>query len=98
MIYIEIDSENRVIMQHNFPFHPEYGLGKTEEELLQTGYLVESVPSYTEEIPSGKSPELHYDGTEFSWVLVDAPEEPETLEQRVSNLEKIAAAQLGLEE
>ena len=92
MVYIETNENTQVVYQHFMPFDSVYGLGKTEEELLQTGYLVESVPEYTEEIPSGKSAELHYDGAEFSWVLVDVPEEPETLENRINKLEIQQAA------
>lgn len=34
----------RVDGVHNMPFDETYGLGKTEEELNQTGLLVESLP------------------------------------------------------
>lgn len=97
MTYFEISQQNAVSYIHYMPFDPKYGLGKSEEELKKTGYLVDSLPEYSEEIPEGKKPELHYDGSEFSWVLVDVTEEPETLETRVENLEAQVSAMLGTE-
>lgn len=101
MIYIATDTTNIVTFIHYMPFDPRYGLGKSEEELKKTGFLVESIPEYGEEVPEGKYPELHYDGSKFSWVLVDVPdgpEQPADLEQRIVALEKVQNAQLGLEE
>ena len=79
MIYLETNEKNVVVYIHYMPLDEKYGLGKTEEELKETGYLVDSVPEYSEEIPEGKRVELHYDGAEFSWVLVDIPPEPEPM-------------------
>lgn len=104
MIYIQTKNEI-ITYTHYMPFDPKFGLGKTQEELLQTGYLVESIPEYSGEIPEGKMPELHYDGATFSWVMVDKPASPEdqsakiaALEARIAELEAVNAAQLGLEE
>lgn len=44
MIYIQTDSHNKVILIYNSPFDEKYGLGKSEEELLATGFLVDFVP------------------------------------------------------
>ena len=104
MIYIETKNEI-IVYEHYMPFDPKYGLGKSEEELKQTGYLVDSIPEYSEDLPEGKSIELHYDGSNFSWALVDKPADPENptekiaaLEARIAELEAINAAYLGTEE
>lgn len=99
MIYIETDSNNRVFFTHYVPLDPVDGMGKTEEELRKTGYLVDSLPEYTEFIPEDKRLVLYYDGKTFSQVLEDRnPSSSNDLEQRVANLEKVQNAQLGLEE
>ena len=87
MIYIEIADSGKVKFIHYIPFDSKYGLGKSEEELKQTGYLVESIPEYTEEIPEGEIPELHYDGTDFSWVMVDKPAIPKDTDAKIADLE-----------
>lgn len=87
MIYIQLSSKGTIAFQHNMPFDPVYGMGKTEAELLKTGYLVESVPEYSGEIPDGKMPELHYDGTAFSWVMVDKPTDPNDQSAKIAALE-----------
>ena len=92
MIYIETKNEI-IVYEHYMPFDPKYGLGKSEEELKETGYLVESIPEYSGEIPDGEYPELHYDGTDFSWVMVDkpTPSVPDEYLRRIEELEaKIA--------
>lgn len=97
MVYIETKN-GEIVYQHFMPFDPKYGLGKTEEELKQTGYLVEAIPQYSGEIPEGKMPELHYDGTNFSWVMVDKPVDPNAvLEARIAELEAQIAALTGTE-
>lgn len=98
MIYFETNSEQMVTSIHYMPFDPEYGMGKTEEELQASGYLVESLPEYTEVLPEGKIPRLYYDGSEFSWQLEDAATRIEDLEQRIAELEALNAAYLGTEE
>lgn len=82
------------------PFDPEYGLGKSEEELKKTGYLVESIPEYSGEVPEDKIPELHYDGSEFSWVMVDkpTPSVPDEYIKKIQELEAQVAALTGTEE
>lgn len=97
MIYFETNDIGQLTFIHYMPFDNKYGMGKTEEELLKTGYLVESLPEYTGEIPEGKVPELRYDGSEFSWEMVDAPEPepvPETeYEQLRAELESLKSQQ-----
>ena len=74
------------------PFDPVYGLGKTEEELKKTGYLVEVIPEYAGEVPAGKAPELRYDGTAFSWELIDLPKKADTQAEKIAALEAQQAA------
>lgn len=62
MIYIEVKTQ-QVVMSHHKPFDVEYGLGKTKEELLETGYLVEEIPTFEER--EGYRQTLFYDGNEF---------------------------------
>lgn len=91
MNYIET-TNGKVTFTHYLPFDPVYGLGKTEEELKKTGYLVESVPEYTGEVPEGKAPELCYDGTAFSWELIDLPKKADTQAEKIAALEAQQAA------
>ena len=91
MIYIRTKN-GRITFTHYMPFDPVYGLGKTQEELLETGYLVEAVPEYAGEVPEGKAPELHYDGTAFSWELIDLPKKAGTQAEKIAALEAQQAA------
>ena len=91
MVYIQT-TDGRITFTHYMPFDPVYGLGKTEEELKKTGYLVESVPEYAGEVPEGKAPELRYDGTAFSWELVDLPRKADTQAEKIAALEAQQAA------
>lgn len=91
MNYIET-TNGKVTFTHYMPFDPVYGLGKTEEELKKTGYLVESIPEYAGEVPEGKAPELRYDGTAFSWELIDLPKKADTQADKIAALEAQQAA------
>lgn len=104
MIFIRTE-DNKIVYTHYMPFDETYGLGKTEDELKQDGYLVDTIPGYEGEVPEGKIPEVRYDGENFSWVMVDKPksreedlnETIESLKARIAELEAVQAAQLGLE-
>lgn len=50
MFYIETNNNNEVVYVHSMPFDEAYGLGKTEEELQSTGFLVEDVPKVENEL------------------------------------------------
>ena len=70
------------------PFDETYGLHKTKAELLQDGYLVDAIPKYEGEVPDNKTAELHYNGTEFSYVLVDKPKSREdAMKEKLTSLE-----------
>ena len=47
MLFVKTDELNEVVLSHTDPMDPEYGLGKTEEELRTEGYLFE----FLEELP-----------------------------------------------
>lgn len=91
MNYIET-TNGKVTFTHYLPLDPVYGLGKTEAELLETGYLVEEIPEYSGEVPAGKAPELRYDGTAFSWELIDLPKKADTQAEKIAALEAQQAA------
>lgn len=87
MIYIQ--TTNKVVtFIHYMPFDKTYGLGKTEKELKSTGFLVDAIPEYEGEVPDDKTAELHYNGTEFSYVLVDKPKSREdAMKEKLTSLE-----------
>lgn len=86
MIYIRTENE-KITFTHYMPFDPVYGMGKTREELLETGYLVEEIPEYSGEVPEGKLPELRYNGTAFSWAMADKPKREATQAEKLAALE-----------
>lgn len=55
--YIEVEGDV-VAYIHYMPFDEKNGLGKTEEELLTTGFLVEDIAD--PELIDGKYPIQHY--------------------------------------
>lgn len=93
MIYIETNDKNEVVYTNNLPFDPVFGLGKTEEELLINGHLIDSIPSA--ENVKGKSSIRIYDPVSNSvrYVYEDVVDE----ESKLVELEKqIAAQQLAI--
>lgn len=56
MIYLEFDEQGKFKFAHHRPFDPEIGLGKTQEELKETGLLVENLPEFLTQ--EGKIPVL----------------------------------------
>lgn len=93
MVFIEVDeSTKNVTYRHFTPFDDEDGLNKTEEELLQEGFLVDSIPEPKQ--IEGKTPVLKYDGTKLYYEYVDAPiDEMTALKAQVDAL-NIALAQV----
>lgn len=87
MIFIKTEND-KIVYTHYMPFDETYGLHKTEAELLQDGYLVDAIPTYEGEVPDDKIAELHYDGSMFSFVLVDKPKSQEdTMKEKLTSLE-----------
>jgi len=90
MIFLKIGENNEILMIHNRPFdpNPKNGLGKSEEELLQEGILVESLPE-PEEI-EGKIPILKFNGTELYYEYIDIPLTPEEeFQQRIELIQQV---------
>jgi hypothetical protein len=83
--------ENKVILVHYMPFDDINGLGKTEEELLQTGYLVEEIPEL-EQI-DGKSAITYYTPEQGFWFeYADIPKTPEQIQaEKIDLLENQTA-------
>ena len=78
MIYVQLNKENKSTMQHFAPFHEQYGLGKTESELLSEGILVESLPEVKQ--VAGKKEVLNYDPVNKSLYYEYVDVEPEPLD------------------
>lgn len=97
MIYIQTTNEV-VTFVHYMPFDETYGMHKTEKELKATGFLVDAIPKYEGEVPDDKIVELHYNGAEFSYVLIDKPKSKtqEKIASLESQLEATNEALLGL--
>lgn len=93
MKYFEYDKNTgKVVFIHHMPFDEKDGLGKTEEELRQTGVLVDELPEYpTEPAPIGKAYVLKYDEATntLNFVLEDRPLTPEEeLRQRIELMQQ----------
>ena len=83
---------------HYMPFDPEYGLHKTENELRQTGLLIDTLPDQPE-VPAGMIAKLKYKNESLYWELEEDPQQSEmgSLKVRIAELEKVQAASLGEE-
>jgi hypothetical protein len=96
MIYVEVEYDGSIKFVHYKPFDEKDGLGKTEAELKQTGYLVESIPE--PEMIEGKVPILKFDkvNEEFYYEYVDRPLTPEEEVRQLK--ERIEIMQQALDE
>lgn len=74
-IYITLNNDSSILFTCNKPFHPIYGLGKTEVELLKDGYFVENIP--TPPFIEGKDGRVYFNPQtlEFSFKYIDKPKE-----------------------
>lgn len=87
MIFVKLENNEPTGYINYQPFDEKYGLGKTKEELLQTGILVDSIPE-PEQI-EGKVPVLKYDGTNLYYEYQDAPiDEMTALKRQVVEQER----------
>ncbi|MED1784226.1 hypothetical protein P4V43_20605 [Brevibacillus fortis] len=92
MIYIQFEKETDVrafvTFIHYNPLDPTEGLGKTQEELLQTGFLIEGLPEA--ERKTGKDAKLYFNPqTKEMWYeYVDVPA---PMEERITQVEKVSA-------
>lgn len=105
--YIEFDAQGKVILTHFLPFDPEHGMGKSEEELNQTGAVILDTDIPTPGTPDpGKEMVLYYDADTqtLSYQQEDIPvaiEDPVVTELKKQNQilgEELVAARLKLME
>lgn len=82
MIFLMLDEKGNIANMHGDPFDEIYGLGKTKEELLKIGYLIDG------EIPQplphpGKVPELKFNKITniFYYDYLDDPDSPEAIQK-----------------
>lgn len=84
-VFITVNETGRVMFTHYMPFDVKEGLGKTEEELLKEGYLLDEIPE--PQRIEGKIAEAHYTPEKgFFYEYIDAPSSQNiTLTQAVKN-------------
>ena len=73
MKFITFNENFEIQLIHNMPFDEINGLGKTEEELLQIGALVDSVPVV--DVPNDKNVIYKYNQSDntVTYELIDRP-------------------------
>lgn len=78
------DTDNIVNMIHAMPFDPLVGLGKTEEQLLENGFLVEELPANL--VSVGQVAILHINPITLE-MYYEYQDEPETaLKKELSDI------------
>lgn len=92
-MYIQTNDLNEIVLTHQDPYNPVYGLGMTEEELLTKGFFLKGVRS----LPSVEQMEDHYvvffsDGKSI-WYEYKALETAENLQRDVQYLVQNKAEQ-----
>jgi hypothetical protein len=90
MVYIQIkeDGSDEVNYIHNFPFDPILGLGKSEAELRNWGYLVDSIPAQAPQ--PGQTSKLYYNPVSRQVEIVYSPApktDSEILREDVTSLQ-----------
>ena len=93
MKFITFNEKFEIQLIHNMPFDEVNGLGKTEEELLQMGALVDSIPVV--EVPNDKNIIYKYNQVDntVTYELVDKPLTLE--EQNAKSIENIQQVNSG---
>lgn len=82
---IEDEKGLRIGYIHNMPFHPVYGLKKSEEELREEGILLDDIPK--PERVEGKIPVPYYN-PETNTVYYEYVDRPLTPEEKAEQLEQ----------
>lgn len=92
--FITVDKTGKVQLTHYMPFDAKNGMGKTEAELLQEGYLLDEIPEPEQQ--AGKIPVAYYTvEAGFYYQYVDAPLTPEEeMQARMQALEEQLATTL----
>ena len=83
--FVQDEKGLRVGFIHHMPFDLRNGMGKTEQELLQIGALVDDIPE-PEQI-EGKNAVLYYN-PETNSVYYEYIDRPLTDQERIEQLEK----------
>lgn len=83
--FVQDEKGLKVGFVHNMPFHEQYGMGKTQEELQQIGALVDDIPE-PEQI-EGKNAVLYYN-PETNSVYYEYIDRPLTDQERIEQLGK----------
>lgn len=92
MKFIQYNEELRVTFIHNMPFDEVNGLGKSEEELLKIGALVEDIPQI-DDVPRDKVVIYKYN-KEANKVITELADKPLTpQEQQLKDIELVNASQ-----
>ena len=89
MIFIKTNQDNVIELYHYMPFDKDNGLGKTRDELLSIGYLVDSVPDI--ESIDGKAAVVKYINDDFKVEYVDVKKSEVELLIRYSNKNKLSS-------
>ncbi len=85
MIFLKYDKDTlNVSFTHNFPFHPDYGLGMTKDELEHEGVLIESIP--IPEKKEGLNSVMKYEPNTKN-VFFEYLEVPKTEEEKIKQME-----------
>jgi hypothetical protein len=83
MIFVKYYPESDSLDIWGMPFHPQHGLGKTEEELLSEGYLLDGIPAA--EPPAGSIGVLKFD-LKTEKLYYDYTDRPLTPEEEIQQL------------
>lgn len=98
MVFIRIDSNNKVIFQHNMPFDTINGMGMNAEKLEQEGILVDSIPKPV--IPDGQQVEglyINQQTKELHYEYADIPKTDanKIVELQAQNAQMLSALVMG---
>lgn len=88
MVYIKVNEDYKVDYVHCMPFDEVHGLGKSKDELLIDGFLVESIPEQPVEI-IGKKHELCF--TIEKGLYYDSVDRELTDQEKLDQLENQTA-------
>lgn len=94
MKFITYNESFEIQLIHNMPFDEVNGLGKTEEELLQIGALVDSIPVV--EVPNDKNIIYKYNQVDntVTYELIDRPlTAPEQNAKAIENIRRVDSNQ-----
>lgn len=89
MSYIRINSNGVVVSVYNYPLHPIWGLGKTEDELLKEGYFIDNIPQA--DTLEGKCAVMMYNAETNNLYYEYIDEEPTPKTEMELTLERIAS-------